>query len=504
MAVLTMNEPEIIPNSSGNRTTRSVVSFTDEGAVVVGKEAVNKLITDPEQTVEQVKREMDNDGWEIEAHGESYDPQQVSALIIEKLVADAEDYLGEDVDSVVITVPAYFSEKEIQATKNAGEIAGVTVEGIKKEPSAACLAYGVKEGQQEADPEDEELAFVYDLGGGTFDATLVDIASDYSNLETKSTEGDHDLGGEDWTSRIVDSITDQIEEDTGVDVSEDREQYGRVRDAAVTAKHSLSQSQSTNITIPFVVPEQSYNYENEFTRDQFEELTSDLLQNTLDCCDRLFDRVEYSPDDVDTVLLVGGSTRMTQCEDATREYFGMDPVKKVNPDEAVAIGAAMFADISETAGENIADILPGDASNVLMTEVVPQSFGVELADGSLDALIEQDEAIPATADDEYTNAHDGQETMNVRIHQGEVHENANAEENTYIGNLRLEILNPKPRGGVTATVTFEIDVDGTLAVEARDEETGEEVQASFESIFHLSEKELEGKQKALPDQEGAT
>ncbi len=501
MAVLTMTEPEIITNDVGDRTTPSVVTFTDDDTVLIGKEAQNLAIERPERTVEQVKREMDNEEWEIEVDGETYDPQQISALILEKLVNNAEDYLDEEVDSAVITVPAYFSEKERQATKNAAEIAGLDVEHILSEPSAACLAYGLNKAKQEADEGEMEIAFVYDLGGGTFDATLVDIADDYSLIETLNIDGDSDLGGEDWTSRIVDWICEQIEEDTGVKIKDDPEQFRRVREKALEAKHTLSQSKSTNISLPYVVPKKEYSFNNELTREKFNELTEDLLQDTIDCCDRLFERAEYSKEDVDTVLLVGGSTRMTQCKTALADYFGQDPVKKVNPDEAVAIGAAMQADISETGGESTADILPGDASNVLLTDAVPQTFGVELADKSLDPLIEQDTTFPAVAEDHYTNARDQQEVMNIRVHQGEHYEDANHEDNTYIGNLRLDIQNPKPRRGVDANIAFEIDVDGTLAVEARDEESGEEVRASFEGVFSMTDKEIGDKRNSLPDQE---
>jgi len=498
MAVMTLDEPEIIPNEEGDRTTPSVVTFDEDGDITVGKEAVNQAVMRPDRTVEQVKREMDNDEWRINIDGDAYDAQQISALILDKLTTDAGDFLDSTVDSAVITVPAYFSEKERQATKNAGEIAGLDVEHILPEPSAACLAYGLHEAKQNQEAGEKEVVFVYDLGGGTFDATLVDVAGDYSMIETLHTDGDHDLGGEDWTNRIVEWVAEQIEDDTGFNLSDDKEQLSRVRDAAKDAKHTLSQSDSANIAVPYVVPDQGYNLDVELTRDTFHDLTSDLLEDTLACCDNLFDRADYAPSDVEKVLLVGGSTRMPQVEDAVTDYFGQDPSKEINPDEAVAIGAAMQADIIQTGGQSAANLLPGDASNVVLVDVVPQTLGVELADGTMDPLIPQDDPIPTEEDDHYTNAHDGQEVVNVRVFQGEHHEEADNEANTYIGNLKLDI-EPQPARNANIRVTFSLDEDGTLNVAAVDEDTGEVVETTFESVFHMSDAEIDEKRAALPN-----
>ncbi|MUV91100.1 Hsp70 family protein [Halapricum sp. CBA1109] len=418
IAAVTGDEPEIIPNSDGERTTPSVVMIDDNDETVVGQAAANQAVSNPDRTVQHIKRHIGDEDYVVDIGDEEYRPEQISALILTRLLADGESYLGRDVDSAVITVPAYFGDAERQATRSAGEIAGIDVEHVMTEPTAACLAYGLQETAQSDDAEshDKRHVFVYDLGGGTFDATLVEIDLEHNHIEVQNTDGDRQLGGEDWTQRIVDHLADIAQEEGGVDVAGDHEQEQRLYDAAVRAKHDLSNREQTEITVPYLGPD--YNLETTLTREEFQDLTEDLLDRTVDNVDELFDRADMGVDDVDEVLLIGGATRMAQVADTVEDYFGTEPLRSVNPDEAVAMGAATQAELMSSGGDTTADdVLPGD-EDLLLVDVTPQPIGIELHDGTFAAVVDQDEKVPIEeSDDRFTTVMDDQTGVRFPIYQ---------------------------------------------------------------------------------------
>ncbi len=486
------DEPEVITNAEGDTVTPSVVHFSDD-EVIVGSEAESRLASHADTTVKEIKKQMGKET-DVTVGGNSYRPEQISSIILEKLVRDAGERLGDEVTEAVITVPAYFGDRERSATINAGEIAGLNVKRLLPEPSAACLAYGLREGK--LGEGKQELVFVYDLGGGTFDATLVDVDYEINTVETLNTDGNNSLGGSDWTHCIIDWITNAIEADTSVDITDDPEQMGRIWEEARNAKHTLSSSNSADIIIPFVVPDQSYTFEETLTRDQFEDFTAELLEETKGPLDDLFSRADHDPEDVDKVLLAGGSTRMPQVETLVKEYFGQEPSREINPDEAVAMGAAVQAEVISDDGASAAEMLPGDTDGLVMVDVVPQSLGVRLVNGRVDHLIENDTQIPAKKRKEsYRTTSDNQTLVCIEIYQGE---DDHAEDNEKIGEAILEDIPPRSTSEESLACEFKINTDGTLEVQGEDLITGKEVKTTIESVVRHSDAEIQEMSDELP------
>jgi len=489
------NNPEIITVDDGERVMPSVVQFRDAGEVNVGRSAANTAIEMPERTITEVKRRMGTEE-PIPVAGEEYLPEQIASLVIAALVSDAQERIGVDVEitNTVITVPAYFGDKERTATESAAEIAGLTVDRLLPEPSAACLAYGLHENK--LSEAEHELVFVYDLGGGTFDATLVDIDYEINSVETLNTAGNNKLGGMDWTDEIVDWIAEGIEADTGVTIRENAEQLSRVREKARETKHRLSNTQSVEVSVPFVVPEESYTFSAQLTRDEFETRTADLIQATQESMDELFERSDNDPQDVDKVLLVGGASRMTQVEALVTGYFGQEPSKEINPDEAVALGAAVQAEIIDERGASAAEMLPGESDSIVLIDVVPQSLGVRLSDGTVDHIIETDEQIPTQKrKEEYSTAEPDQTTVAIEVYQGE---EQLADENTKIGEAVLRDIPPREPSEPTLAVEFRINTNGRLEVEGEDLKTGKKVETTIESGLRHSDAEIEELSRQLP------
>ncbi len=488
MAHITDGEPEIIDNSDGKGITPSVVHLTEEGESLVGEGAVDNMMMKPERTVREVKKLMGTNET-VMMGDEEFTPQEVSGLILQKLIGDAEDRLGGEVSNGVITVPAYFTDRERTATREAGELAGLEVDKLLPEPSAAVLAYGFRE--QQLGEVNNEVVFVYDLGGGTFDATLVEAEYEFNYIETVATDGDNELGGSNWTDEIVQFAYEVIEEDTGVDISSDDEyadQRGRIFDAAQEAKHKLSEQQAVNLTVPFVLPEQSYNLDEEITRDQFEQMSSHLLDRTRGPMDDIFDRTDYAIEDIDKVLLIGGSTRMPQIEQLVTDYFGMEPSKEISPDHAVAMGAAIQAAVLDDDADETA--LPsGDSSEdagLVLIDVLPQSIGVKVQPGDrFDPIVEQDTQLPTTERQEgYSVQDERQRTVAIEVYQGEAEK---APDNEFLGRAVMEDIEPRQPGQGSLAVEFTVNNDGTLEVRGEDLLGGAEVSTEIESALEGTE-----------------
>lgn len=488
------DEPEVI-KMDGDSVTRSVVYVPESGEAVVGTDADDHLIMDSDRTVEEVKKQMGDDV-DIQVGSESYKPEQISAIILEYLANRASERLGEDVSEAVITVPAYFGENERTATATAGEIADLHVARLLPEPSAACLAYGYREGK--LGEASEETVFVYDLGGGTFDATLVDADYEVNLVETLHTDGDNELGGSDWTNAVVDWVAEKIEEDTGVDITNEPEQLARIKKEAREAKHSLSRQQEKDITIPFIVPEENYSFDETLTQQEFEDLTRSLLEATKEPIEELFDRSEYDPDDVDKILMIGGATRMPQVEEFLIEIFEQEPSKEINPDEAVALGAAVQAEIIADDGTDAEKLLPGEGGDLLLIDVVPKSLGVQLKGGDIDHIIENDRQIPTKERKEtYGTVRENQRNVAIRIYEGEG-DHVDAEDAEKIGEASLENIEPREPGDSTLACEFEITEDGTLRVEGEDLLSGKTVETTIESAIRRSSGEISDMQNGLP------
>jgi len=481
-------EPEIVENAEGESVTPSVVQFDGDG-VVVGRQALNSAAMYPDATIQEIKRRMGEDTT-VDAAGDTYTPDEVSAHILRKVVGDAEARLERDIGSAVVTVPAYFNARERTATEQAGRIAGLTVERLLPEPSAAALAYGfIKE---KLGTEDEsELVFVYDLGGGTFDATLVSVNYEFNNFETLHTDGRNDLGGTDWTTAIADWIAETAEDDTGVDVRSDPEQTQRIREAAVEAKHALSSREEYEITIPFLVPDAGYNFSETLSRERFEEMTAELIAQTEEPMDSLFDAADYDVSDVDEVVLVGGATRMPQVEELVAEYFSRPPSKAVNPDEAVALGAAVQAEIIDTGGAE--HLLPGGEYGLTVTDVVPQPLGVKVVDGGVsnayDPIVERDATLPAAAEKRYGVVDENQTRVSIEVYQGEG-DTIDDPGLEHIGTAELREVPPREPYEGSLEVRFQVGTDGTLSVEGRDLVSGTTVDARFDDVLGRSAEEL--------------
>lgn len=472
MAVIEGGEPTIIPNAEGGRTTPSVVAFSKKGEKLVGQIAKRQVITNPDNSVSSIKRHIGEGDYTVDLNGKDHTPQEISAMILRKLKDDAEAYLGETITEAVITVPAYFDDSQRQATKDAGSIAGFNVRRIINEPTAASLAYGIDK------EEGDHKIMVYDLGGGTFDVSILELGEGV--FEVLSTSGDTHLGGDDFDKRVVDHIVNEFKKEEGIDLSKDKAAMQRLKDAAEKAKIELSSTTSTNVNLPFVTADsdgQPKHIDMDITRAQFEKMVSDLLDKTLVSVNRALEDAKLKPADLEKVLLIGGSTRIPAVVELVRKATEKDPYKNINPDEAVAVGAAVQA-----------GVLSGEVHDVLLLDVTPLTLGIETLGGVATPLIERNTTIPAKKGQIFSTAADNQPSVEINVLQGE---RGIASANQTLGKFTLDGIPPAPRGVPQIEVTFDIDANGILHVTAKDLGTGKQQSISIQKPGGLSDEEID-------------